>query len=171
MRHFAAVAVAEDLKSRRAAKRIHIYQSPPARAIRILENELGIIFLRRLPRRIELTTAVPKLLTESHNLLARPERFKREVRHTHVLHQAPLSIEVVGSESPSRCSASSSTSALGHESCRLRESRVRHHRIGLGRRASRQGSSRCETLALFVPRLLESSQPNALFLGAPASLR
>lgn len=92
LRYF--VAVAEDLSFRRAAERIHIDQSPLSRAIRDLEDELGVPLFVRLPRGLQLTPAGLKLQTECRKLLIRLERLKRTVRHTHALYQAPLSIGV-----------------------------------------------------------------------------
>lgn len=92
LRYF--VAVAEDLNVRRAAERIHIDQSPLSRAMRDLEDELGVPLFVRLPRRLQLTPAGLKLLTECRKLLIRLERVKRTVRHTHSLYQAPLHIGV-----------------------------------------------------------------------------
>jgi len=92
LRYF--IAVAEELSFRRAAERIHIDQSPLSRAIRDLEDELGAPLFVRLPRRLQLTPAGTKLLTECRELLARLECIKRRVRNTHALYQAPLTIGV-----------------------------------------------------------------------------
>ncbi|MGJ7546295.1 LysR family transcriptional regulator [Variovorax sp. LT1R16] len=92
LRYF--IAVAEELNFRRAAERIRVDQSPLSRAIRDLEEELGVPLFVRLPRRLQLTPAGMKLLTECRKLLVRLERVKRTVRHTHALYQAPLSIGV-----------------------------------------------------------------------------
>lgn len=92
LRYF--VAVAEELNFRRAAERIHIDQSPLSRAIRDLEDELGVPLFIRLPRALQLTPAGLKLLTEGRKLLIRLERVKRAVRHTHALYQAPLCVGV-----------------------------------------------------------------------------
>jgi len=88
------MAVAEDLSFRRAAERIHIDQSPLSRAIRDLEEELGVPLLVRLPRGLKLTPAGLKFQMECRKLLIRLERVKRTVRHTHALYQAPLFIGV-----------------------------------------------------------------------------
>lgn len=88
------IAVAEELNFRRAAERIHIDQSPLSRAIRDLEDELGVPLFVRLPRSLQLTPAGLKLLTECRKLLIRLECIKRNVRHTHALYQAPLCIGV-----------------------------------------------------------------------------
>lgn len=92
LRYF--IAVAEELNFRRAAERVHIDQSPLSRAIRDLEEELGVPLFVRLPRSLKLTPAGLKLLTECRKLLVRLERVKRTVRHTHAMYQAPLSIGV-----------------------------------------------------------------------------
>ncbi len=92
LRYF--IAVAEDLSFRRAAERIHIDQSPLSRAIRDLEEELGVPLFVRLSRTLKLTPAGSTLLTESRRLLVRVERVKRTVRRTHSLYQAPLCIGV-----------------------------------------------------------------------------
>ncbi|MES2246504.1 MAG: LysR family transcriptional regulator [Pseudomonadota bacterium] len=92
LRYF--IAVAEDLSFRRAAERIHIDQSPLSRAVRDLEDELGVPLFVRLPRGLQLTPAGLKLLTECRKLLVRLERVKRTVRYTHALYQAPLCIGV-----------------------------------------------------------------------------
>lgn len=102
MRYF--VAVAEELNFRRAAERIHVDQSPLSRTIRDLEEELGVPLFVRLPRRLQLTPAGVKLLTEARKLLVRLERIKRTVRHTHALYQAPLSIGVADGISQPRLS-------------------------------------------------------------------
>lgn len=92
LRYF--IAVAEALNFRRAAERIHIDQSPLSRAVRDLEEKLGVPLFVRLPRGLQLTPAGLRLLTESRELLIRLERVKRTVRHTHALYQAPLSIGI-----------------------------------------------------------------------------
>lgn len=102
LRYF--VAVAEELSFRRAAERIHIDQSPLSRAIRDLEDELGVSLFIRMPRALQLTPAGLKLLTECRKLLIRLERVKRTVRHTHALYQAPLCIGVADSIAQPRLS-------------------------------------------------------------------
>jgi DNA-binding transcriptional LysR family regulator len=92
LRYFAAVA--EDLSFRRAAARIHIDQTSLSRAIRDLEDQLGVILFVRLPRKLHLTPAGLRLLKEVRRLFIRLERVKRTVRETHTLYQAPLRIGV-----------------------------------------------------------------------------
>ena len=92
LRYF--IAVAEELNFTRAAERVHIDQTPLSRAVRDLEDELGVQLFVRKPRRLLLTPAGARLLEEAHKLFIRFERTKRAVRQTHSLYQAPLRIGV-----------------------------------------------------------------------------
>lgn len=92
LRYF--IAVAEELNFRRAAERIHIDQTSLSRAVRDLEEQLGVPLFSRLPRKLHLTPAGLRLLKEARTLLIRFERIKRTVRQTHILYQAPLRIGV-----------------------------------------------------------------------------
>lgn len=92
LRYF--IAVAEELNFTRAAERIHIDQTPLSRAVRDLEERLGVQLLVRAPRRLALTPAGLQLLVEARKLFIRLERVKRVVRRTHALHRAPLRVGV-----------------------------------------------------------------------------
>lgn len=92
LRYF--IAVAEELSFTRAAERVHIDQTPLSRAVRDLEDELGVKLLVRAPRRLRLTPAGDRLLEEARKIFIRVERTKRIVRRTHALYQAPLRIGV-----------------------------------------------------------------------------
>ena len=92
LRYF--VAVAEELNFTRAAERVHIDQTPLSRAVRDLEDELGVKLFVRAPRRLALTPAGARLLEEARKLFIRFERTKRAVRRTSALYQPPLRIGV-----------------------------------------------------------------------------
>lgn len=92
LRYF--LAVAEELSFVRAAERIHIDQTPLSRAVRDLENELGVQLFVRAPRKMRLTPAGVRLQEEARKLFIRFERTKRAVRRTDDLYQAPLRVGV-----------------------------------------------------------------------------
>jgi len=92
LRYF--VAVAEELNFRRAAERVHIDQTPLSRAIRDLEDQLGVQLFVRAPRKLLLTPAGLRLLKEARKILIRVERAQRAVRETDARFRAPLRIGV-----------------------------------------------------------------------------
>lgn len=92
LRYF--IVVAEELSFTRAAERVHIDQTPLSRAVRDLEDELGVKLFVRAPRRLALTPAGARLLEEARKLFIRFERVKRAVRRTSALYQPPLRIGV-----------------------------------------------------------------------------
>lgn len=92
LRYF--VAVAEELNFRRAAERIHIDQTPLSRAVRDLEDQLGVQLFVRGPRKLHLTPAGLRLLTEVRKIFIRVERAYRAVRETDARFCAPLRIGV-----------------------------------------------------------------------------
>lgn len=92
LRYF--IAAAEELNFTRAAERVHIDQTPLSRAVRDLEEDLGVQLFVRSPRRLRLTPAGHRLLDEARKIFIRIERTKRTVRQTHALYQAPLRVGV-----------------------------------------------------------------------------
>jgi DNA-binding transcriptional LysR family regulator len=67
LRYF--VALADELHFGRAAERIGIEQSPFSRAIRELENDLGVRLFTRTSRRTQITPAGERLLVEARRVL------------------------------------------------------------------------------------------------------
>ena len=78
LRYF--VAVAEELHFGRAAERLHMSQSPLSRAIRELEQDLGLVLFVRTTRSVELTAAGSVLLERSRRALAEIDRAIELVR-------------------------------------------------------------------------------------------
>jgi DNA-binding transcriptional LysR family regulator len=78
LRYF--MAVAEQLHFGRAAAALHISQPPLSRAIRALEERLGVALFLRTRRRVELTPAGARLLEETRRTVGQLERTVRELR-------------------------------------------------------------------------------------------
>lgn len=77
LRYF--LAVAEELSFSKAAKRVHIEQSPLSRAIKSLEAELGVPLFERNCRRMELTAAGLIFQEQSRYVLAALSEARRKV--------------------------------------------------------------------------------------------
>src|SRR3979490_1222197 len=78
LRYF--VAVAERLHFGRAAEALHISQPPLSRAIRALEERLGVTLFARSRRRVELTPEGAALLEEARRVSSPLERTVLELR-------------------------------------------------------------------------------------------
>lgn len=80
LRYF--VHVAEEEHIGRAARRLHITQSPLSRQIQDLERHLGVQLFERRRRRLRLTEAGRSLLTEARLILRQVERARSTVVRT-----------------------------------------------------------------------------------------
>ena len=78
LRYF--LAVAEELRFARAAEKLHIEQSPLSRAIKELEEELGVALFVRTTRSTRLTHAGTLFLEHVRRVLAALEQARDSVK-------------------------------------------------------------------------------------------
>lgn len=78
LRYF--VAVAETLHFSRAAERLHVTQPPLSRQVAALERALGVTLIERHSRRVQLTHAGARFLTDSRAILASVDQACRNAR-------------------------------------------------------------------------------------------
>ncbi|AFU46888.1 MULTISPECIES: LysR family transcriptional regulator [Burkholderiales] len=78
LRYF--LAVAEELHFARAAERLHIEQSPLSRAIKELEEELGVVLFARTTRSTRLTCAGKLFLEHVRRVFAALEQARESVK-------------------------------------------------------------------------------------------
>lgn len=74
------IAVGEELHFGRAARRLHVEQSPLSRTIRQLEADLGVTLLERMPRSVCLTPAGQVFLEEARRVLLTLEQARTKAR-------------------------------------------------------------------------------------------
>ncbi|MFF8289491.1 LysR family transcriptional regulator [Streptomyces sp. NPDC016309] len=74
------LVLAEELHFGRAAARLHISQPALSRAIRRLEDDLGVVLLERSTRRVRLTGAGEALLPRVRSLVTAADELRAEAR-------------------------------------------------------------------------------------------
>jgi len=74
------LAVAEELHFTRAAERLHIEQSPLSRAIKGLEEELGVVLFARTTRSTRLTRAGKLFLDHVPRVFTALQRVRESVK-------------------------------------------------------------------------------------------
>ncbi|MCW5251379.1 MULTISPECIES: LysR substrate-binding domain-containing protein [unclassified Streptomyces] len=95
LRYF--VAVAEERHFGRAAQRLHMAQPPLSQAIRQLEDELGVLLLRRTTRRVDLTDAGRAYLGRARAILADVDEAAHHARRVAAGAVGHLTLACVGS--------------------------------------------------------------------------
>ena len=91
------IAVAEELHFGRAARRLHVEQSPLSRTIRQLEADLGVTLLERTSRGVRLTPAGQVFLEEARRVLLAFEQAQ-----TCLLYTSSLAVQYPGCCWPTR---------------------------------------------------------------------
>lgn len=99
------IAVAEELHFGRAARRLHIEQSPLSRTIRKLEMNLGVTLLRRTPRGASLTWAGQVFLKDARRVMLTVEQAVARARAAASGFQGTLRIALSGDIGRTRLSA------------------------------------------------------------------
>ncbi len=103
LRYF--LAVAEELRFARAAEKLHIEQSPLSRAIKELEEELGVLLFARTTRSTRLTHAGTLFLEHVRRVLAALEQARDSVKAAANGFHGQLRVALSDGITPSRLSA------------------------------------------------------------------
>ncbi|EPJ2809714.1 LysR family transcriptional regulator [Pseudomonas putida] len=99
------LAVAEELHFARAAERLHIEQSPLSRAIKELEEELGVVLLARTTRSTRLTRAGKLFLEHVRRVFAALEQARDSVKAAANGFHGQLRVALSDGITPSRLAA------------------------------------------------------------------
>jgi len=106
MRHIEAfIAVAGELHFGRAAKRLHIEQSPLSRRIGRLEADLGVTLLHRNGRGVRLTTAGQVFLEDARRVMLACEQAQARARAVAAGYHGTLRIGLAGDIGRTRLAA------------------------------------------------------------------
>lgn len=106
LRHIEAfIAVAEELHFGRAAKRLHIEQSPLSRRIGRLEADLGLTLLHRNGRGVRLTAAGRVFLEDARRVVLACEQAEARARNAAAGYHGTLRIGLAGDVGRSRLAA------------------------------------------------------------------
>ncbi|MBI2749019.1 MULTISPECIES: LysR family transcriptional regulator [Pseudomonadota] len=100
----AFITVAEELHFGRAAKRLHIEQSPLSRTIRRLESDLGVTLLHRPPRGVHLTLAGQLFLEDARRILLAVEQAQARAKAVAVGYHCTLRVGLSGDIGQTRLS-------------------------------------------------------------------
>ena len=103
LRYF--LAVAEELHFARAAERLHIEQSPLSRAIKELEEELGVVLFARTTRSTRLTRAGALFLEHVRRVFAALQQARDSVRAAAQGFDGQLRVALSDGITPSRLPA------------------------------------------------------------------
>lgn len=106
MRHIQAfIAVAEELHFSRAAKRLHIEQSPLSCTIRKLEADLGVTLLLRTAHTVRLTWAGQAFLEDARRVILACEQARARARAAAAGYHGTLRIGLSGDVGRTRLAA------------------------------------------------------------------
>ncbi len=92
LRYF--VVLAEEQNFHRAAARLHIEQSPLSRAIKALEDDLGVMLFARSRQGTRITPAGERLVTEVKDIFTRIDQALRAVREVDGRCRIPLRVGI-----------------------------------------------------------------------------
>ncbi len=92
----AFVVVAEELHFGKAAARLHISQPPLSRAIKMLEEEMGIVLFERTSRRVSITPAGKVFRERAREILAKLDSAVAEAVHATSKSSGNITIGFVG---------------------------------------------------------------------------
>ena len=90
------LAVAEELNYSRAARRLNIAQPALSRAVKQLEQSLGVELLQRTRHVVKLTPAGAVLLREAESLLEQMEELRRRLQRTAAGEEGVLRLGYIG---------------------------------------------------------------------------